>query len=423
MLNRQNLLNSILKRNENKRKETEESTESKIDNFPILQKSKRNVSFSDDSNKTIKRQQLILNYLKKSDNNDAAEKSKWKDDSRRINESKNNSRSRNDSKSTSRSKKVITRKFPGPAGLLPENLDLTNFPMAYLNSFDESENERRMNDTRISNFCSQNTKNRFTSGAWQLLIDDLPVDFLLGQEIGIIKKDAKNGLYKTKRTGFLAAIVHHIDSNCIVNPMIILKDSTDEIEASVHRVIFLKFPNIIQIGTVILLQDVIIISTKAYVMALIHPRDVVAIYNENERIVTTEMMEKILKDQEGNGDEEREICNEERLNSEEDSDKQDGNARKEMEERTPQRNEGIFISEFFSLFFKYLTACKFLSLILILFLTFVIVLSFLKIFSFSFSILRTNFTLFSCFSSFFFNLLFYFYISTPFFSPFLPSPL
>ncbi|XP_051154787.1 myb-like protein D [Leptopilina boulardi] len=281
--NRDNLINSILKRDEKK-------ITTKINDNNNLKKIQRQVSFIDDENENNDNEKLKKNKNYKQITLQMAMEKK-----------SNNSRYCNDSKNNSKSKQVISRRFPGPAGLLPENIDFSNMPMAYLSSFEENETIEKLNETRISNFCSQNTKNRFTSGAWQMMIDDLPVNFFSNQDLHTIKHNAKKGEYKMKRTKFFAALIHQMDSNTIINPMIILKDSSDEIDASIHRDIFFKYPNSIEVGSVLLLNDVTIERTKFYIIAFIHWRDIVAIYNEKERIVTTKLMEKIIESQEKGG--------------------------------------------------------------------------------------------------------------------------
>ncbi|XP_043470633.1 uncharacterized protein LOC122503926 [Leptopilina heterotoma] len=333
--NRQNLINSILK-NRGKKPEIESDNDET--------KARRNVSFSNDSttteNKNQKYKQLKLNFPQTNESTKNPLNSpsiinnshKGYRSRKTINSSHNKSRTNlNNSKSD---KNVINRRFPGPAGLLPPNMDFTNFPMAYLKTFDESETTvERLNETRITNFCSQNTKNRFTSGAWQMMIDDLPVDFFQALDLATIKRQAKKGHYKMKRTKFFAALVHQMDSNTIINPIVVLKDSSDEMEASIHRSIISKYPNAIDVGVVLLLNDVTIITSKFYNMALVHTRDVVAIYNEKERIVTTELMEKILREQEGsNFDDSRDTCNEERTIREKRLEK----VQQEREERTEE---------------------------------------------------------------------------------------
>lgn len=63
------------------------------------------------------------------------------------------------------------RNFLGPAGLLSDNLE-EEFDTVDLNSLDENDSDQKEN--KMFNLCSQNTKNLFTSGAWQLMKDDLP---------------------------------------------------------------------------------------------------------------------------------------------------------------------------------------------------------------------------------------------------------
>lgn len=337
--NRDNLINSILKRDEKK-------ITTKINDNNNLKKIQRQVSFIDDENENNDNEKLKKNKKYKQITLQMAMEKK-----------SNNSRYCNDSKNNSKSKQVISRRFPGPAGLLPENIDFSNMPMAYLSSFEENETIEKLNETRISNFCSQNTKNRFTSGAWQMMIDDLPVNFFSNQDLHTIKHNAKKGEYKMKRTKFFAALIHQMDSNTIINPMIILKDSSDEIDASIHRDIFFKYPNSIEVGSVLLLNDVTIERTKFYIIAFIHWRDIVAIYNEKERIVTTKLMEKIIESQEKGGnnfDETNYILDDDDENDKNNQANDDENdEEKEEEEVEEERNNGEFFYLRKITFFRY----------------------------------------------------------------------
>ena len=321
-LSRKNIVNSILKksteRSENSQDTIIEVQEPEILNtlnhhVESLPKSKRNVSFSNEDDRLEKRRKLILDSFKKySEENNSRSKndscfdtkpkddSGFKNDSNSRNDFKSDSRSRNDSKSSKSAKQVVVRKFPGPAGILPDDLDLSKLPMAYLSSLDENENDRVIDESRLSDFCSQNTKNLFTGGAWQSMIDDLPADFLQGYDIATIRHNARKGLYKTERVPIMAGIIHHIDSNWVENPLIVLKDSTDQIEASLQMCIFNMYPNTIEPGAVILMKEVGVIFSRKFLYALVHPVNIVAVYNEKGRIVTTPLMDEILVDEEGN---------------------------------------------------------------------------------------------------------------------------
>ena len=352
-LSRENLVKSFLNKNSERSQEPEELNISspQVNNIP---KSRRNVSFLNEvEEKGTRRKKLILDTLKKGSKNS----------NRLLNSSKNDestssidSRSRNDSKSRT-TKQVITRKYPGPAGLLPDDVDLSKLPMAYLSSFDESENDRILNESRISDFCSQNTKNLFTGGAWQAMVDDLPPDFLQGHEISTIKYNAGKGLYKIDKVPFMAGIFHNVDSNWVENPMVVLKDSSDQIEASFHLDIFNMFQNNLEPGNVILFKDVGIIFSRLYIYGLIHPNNILAIYSEKGRIVSTDFMEEIFEEEEKRRNREEE--SRENFDSDLGIDtsfrREKGILRRETEDENEEKCRGVYIFSSL-LFISYLRA-------------------------------------------------------------------
>ncbi|XP_017759354.1 PREDICTED: uncharacterized protein LOC108550199 [Eufriesea mexicana] len=196
-------------------------------------------------------------------------------------------------------KMTLVRKFPGPAGLLPDDLNFNIPCISYLNSLEENEKANKETDSnKLSEYCSQNTKNLFTEGAWQLMLDDLPHDFLKGHDIATIKQTANmNGISSTK-VEFLAGIIEHIDYSHD-NPPIILKDFTDNIQGIVHRDIPLKYPGFLETNVVVLLHDVGILRTSGTFVSnkyqiLISPSNLLAIYTSTGTVERTQYMEKLF---------------------------------------------------------------------------------------------------------------------------------
>ena len=200
----------------------------------------------------------------------------------------------------SNKKMTLVRKFPGPAGLLPDDIDSNITCVSYLNSLEESEIMNKETDSNnLSEYCSQNTKNLFTEGAWQLMLNDLPDGFLKGHEIATIKQIANMNGFSSTKIEFLAGIVEHIDYSHD-NPPIVLKDFTDNIHGIIHKNIPLKYPGLLECNVVVLLHDVgflripgTCVSNKYQI--LISPSSLLGIYTSKGTIERTEYMEAIFE--------------------------------------------------------------------------------------------------------------------------------
>lgn len=197
-------------------------------------------------------------------------------------------------------KMTLIRKFPGPAGLLPDDLD-SNIPcVSYLNNLEENEMlNKETNTNNLSEYCSQNTKNLFTEGAWQLMLDDLPQDFLKDHNIATVKKIANMNGFNNTKIKFLAGIVEHIDYSHD-NPPIILKDFTDNIRGILHRDIPLKYPGLLESNVVVLLHDVGLLRISGTFVSnkyqiLISPSSLLAIYTSKGTIERTQYMKTIFE--------------------------------------------------------------------------------------------------------------------------------
>lgn len=197
-------------------------------------------------------------------------------------------------------KMTLIRKFPGPAGLLPDDLDSNILCVSYLNSLEENEmSNKETNTNNLSEYCSQNTKNLFTEGAWQLMLDDLPQDFLKGHNIATVKKIANMNGFNNTKVKFLAGIIEHIDYSHD-NPPIILKDFTDNIRGILHRDIPLKYPGLLESNVVVLLHDVGLLKISGTFVSnkyqiLISPSSLLAIYTSKGTIERTQYMKTIFE--------------------------------------------------------------------------------------------------------------------------------
>lgn len=188
----------------------------------------------------------------------------------------------------SREKKAVTRTFPGPAGIFLNNSEESE--VNNMNLFDENTSAKKEN--KINNFCSQNTKNLFTSGAWKLMMDDLPgsVELL---DIEFVKKNAF--LYKKKgsKIPYLAAVISQIDYRQI-DAHVVLKDISDDITGQIHHSVIKQYSNVLGCGLVILLKDAaVVVTSKKHVCILISSKSLVGIYSDEERLVETPLLKKI----------------------------------------------------------------------------------------------------------------------------------
>nr|XP_012152495.1 PREDICTED: uncharacterized protein LOC105664103 isoform X2 [Megachile rotundata] len=200
----------------------------------------------------------------------------------------------------SNQKMTLVRKFPGPAGLLPDNIDANIPPISYLNSLEEKEQTNKENKSnKLPDYCSQNTKNLFTEGAWQLMLDDLPYNFLKGYEIAIVKQMASTKGCNSTKVKFLAGIIERIDHSH-ENPPIVLRDFTDNIQGIVHRDIPLKYPGLLEPNVVVLLHDVGLLKISSTFVSnkyqiLISPSSLLGIYTNKGEIERTRHLSTVLE--------------------------------------------------------------------------------------------------------------------------------
>ncbi|KAK2576201.1 hypothetical protein KPH14_008406 [Odynerus spinipes] len=195
---------------------------------------------------------------------------------------------------------TLVRKFPGPAGLLPDIIDNSVLQMSHVTNLEDSKSNsiQDQKDTSLTEYCSQDTKTLFSEGAWQMMMDDLPPEFLKNYEIAEIKEIASENHQQCTKIPFLAGIIESIDYSH-ENPPIVLKDFTDRIEGIIHADIPLKYPGALDRNVVILLQNVgLLCISGTFVIhkyhILISPSNLLAIYSHKGDIIRTPQM-KLLK--------------------------------------------------------------------------------------------------------------------------------
>ncbi|XP_028045136.1 uncharacterized protein LOC105827943 [Monomorium pharaonis] len=195
----------------------------------------------------------------------------------------------------------LIRMFPGPAGLIPDQAKNSNtsavpsYPSS-INELEDKTTATKMN--RHIKIKSQDEKNLFGEKAWKLLFNDLPNNFLQDYKISTIKNKANASRCDSTRVRFIAGVLDYVDHSHD-DPFVVLKDSTDSIEGIIHRDIPLTYPGILEPNVVILLHDVGLLKTTTYVVTnkyhiLVSLVNLLAIYTDKGRIVSTSLMESML---------------------------------------------------------------------------------------------------------------------------------
>ncbi|XP_011703966.1 PREDICTED: uncharacterized protein LOC105459542 isoform X2 [Wasmannia auropunctata] len=189
----------------------------------------------------------------------------------------------------------LIRIFPGPAGLVPDVKNDNVSAASYLSSVEVLENKTSSKRIEIK---TQDEKNLCGEKAWKLLFNDLPHNFLRDYKISIVKDKANASHCNSMKVRFIAGVLDYVDHSHD-NPFVILKDSTGSIEGTIHRDIPSTYPGILEPNVVILLYDVGLLKTTTYVVTnkyhiLVSLMNLLAIYSDKGRIVSTSLMESIL---------------------------------------------------------------------------------------------------------------------------------
>lgn len=158
-------------------------------------------------------------------------------------------------------KNVLLRKFPGPAGLLPERTSNTSFIAAeeYISKI-ENENSN-LPGFEEKEIFSQATNKIFEepSGAWRTMMDELGshgVKLISTINLATIRvKQARFGF----KVPFLAVCVNNIDCS-LPDPSVLLKDQKDEMHGTLHREVWEEWKGEIVVGSVLVLRNTGVIT-------------------------------------------------------------------------------------------------------------------------------------------------------------------
>ncbi|XP_044744086.1 probable serine/threonine-protein kinase DDB_G0276461 [Chrysoperla carnea] len=182
---------------------------------------------------------------------------------------------------------VQKRKFPGPAGLLPEINSVKETTKLKL---PDLEDETVSNITILVPICSQNSDNLFTKGPWQQMLNDYgrpTTDSLPGKyTISWLKSTANVRQLIQQKSPFLAAIIDSINDNFNVK----LKDQTGEIDGVIEKEVWDSYGDVLNVGSVLVLRQVGVLTFSAKKHYLnITANTIVIIYSNNEENLTVDI--------------------------------------------------------------------------------------------------------------------------------------
>lgn len=196
-----------------------------------------------------------------------------------------------------KTKERLHRIFPGPAGLVADKKKNDISVESYFNHTKMLENKVAIkNENNLTQ--TQDEKNLLEETAWNLLLNDLPNNFLKEHSISAIKSKANASNCNSMKVKFIAGTLEYIDHSQD-NPFIILKDSTGSIEGTIHHDILQTYPGVLEPNMVIFLNNVGLIKTTLYVVTnkyhiLISQANLLAVYSNKGQVVNTSRMKNIL---------------------------------------------------------------------------------------------------------------------------------
>ncbi|KAL4226140.1 hypothetical protein ACF0H5_014127 [Mactra antiquata] len=185
------------------------------------------------------------------------------------------------------------RKFPGPAGILPQlgpGKSFNTLSPSMLNNTSPSVNRPDGDDSVV--VCSQTSDDVFNDPAWLALLSDLSED---GQKLlkkfsitSTLHKAGKKQLDQGK-AGLIFGVIESIESHgseASVN----IRDKSGRMQGTVHRELLKEYETEFQTGTVLVLKQVSIISLSNRNHYLnITPNNIVALYYMRQNTLKSRM--------------------------------------------------------------------------------------------------------------------------------------
>ncbi|KAF2881894.1 hypothetical protein ILUMI_24275 [Ignelater luminosus] len=186
-------------------------------------------------------------------------------------------------------KRVVLRKFPGPAGLLPERRDFT----IDIKALEVSHAELKQDNIDMD-ICSQMSVKAFQEGPWGRMSKDFHSNnsnLFLPDKYNItwIKEKVKNNKLINQKAPFVAAIIQNIECSKLntAGVTILLKDTTGQIHGTIIYDLYEEYVNELKVGSVIVLKQFGVLTTDhgCNVYITITPNNLVAIYSNDTNCI------------------------------------------------------------------------------------------------------------------------------------------
>ncbi|KAK9872057.1 hypothetical protein WA026_015305 [Henosepilachna vigintioctopunctata] len=191
---------------------------------------------------------------------------------------------------------ITKRRFPGPAGLLPER---------YSENFNLGESDKINFSGTKDEICSQRSCLVLNEGPWQKMRIEFqpksPEEIYLPDKYNIQWIKTRTTMKKliNQKAPFLAAFIHSINSHSIQNPIVnlTLKDKTGTIQGTILHKLYEEYCNELTVGSVIVLKEIGVLDTgsKNEPYLTITSNNLISIYPTACKFgSTTDILEKEL---------------------------------------------------------------------------------------------------------------------------------
>ncbi|CAH0549352.1 unnamed protein product [Brassicogethes aeneus] len=154
--------------------------------------------------------------------------------------------------------KVIKRKFPGPAGLLPDRKKSSRI-------FEDIPDEN-LDDNESNVFvCSQMPQNKFNEEPWMKMLEDFDdYQFLLDKyTIHWIKSQTRCKKLYNQKVPFLVAVIENLEVTNAKIPTIniTLKDKSGSIQGTILNNLYEEYSDFLTVGSVVILKQFGVLTT------------------------------------------------------------------------------------------------------------------------------------------------------------------
>ncbi|KAL1123644.1 hypothetical protein AAG570_002720 [Ranatra chinensis] len=156
-------------------------------------------------------------------------------------------------------KNVRTRKFPGPAGLLPERQGNSSL-IATEEFLLDLENEKKDMDVsvpEVGEVLSQDSSRCFELGCWGTMLRDLGAGLASGISVKGVRSKARHS--RSLKVPAMALLLQSVDPST-PDPCLTLRDTTGEMYGTLHRDVWEQYGDRLEPGAVLVLRSVGVIS-------------------------------------------------------------------------------------------------------------------------------------------------------------------